>query len=315
MDLLLGAAGVLDAGALQGLIHALLALSVVITLLSLDFPDLSIEGTFPFGAALGAVLLVDAHLHPVIVLLCTAAAGAGAGAVTGALHVRFGMSKLLSGISVAAMLYSASLLIMAGRAGVPLLEGTTLFTPFEAIDRWANEAAGTGGKFFFHPGSMLAVAAVAVITLLVVNRILLSEFGVVLRALGMNEPALRHFGREPGAFKIAGVAIGNALASMAGALSSQFQGFADVNMGVGVLASSLLAVILGQEIFSRLKLRLDRPQNLTLAAVAGAMTYQVLISGILSAGAPPTALRFLAGFALVLLVALRSRRSEMAFRW
>jgi putative ABC transport system permease protein len=131
----------------------------------------------------------------------------------------------------------------------------------------------------------------------------------------MNEPALVHYGRSAGGFKTAGVAVGNALAALAGALSAQFQGFADVNMGVGVVASSLLAVVLGQEVFSRLHLRLDRPGRVLLAAVAGALAYQTLTAAILSVGAPPTALRFLSGFCLVLVLALRSRRAEVSFSW
>jgi len=307
-------ASVFDAGLVQGLIHSLLALSVVVTLLSLDFPDLSIEGTFPMGAALAAVCLADFRLAPVLVLVLAAVGGAGAGAVTGLLHVRFQMSKLLSGISVAAMLYSLSLFIMRGRAGIPLLDIRTYFSPFEAIDRWCNGSILQGWPYL-HVGSILGVLLVAAVLFFVVNRVLTSEFGVVLRAVGINERALRHYGRRSGLYKVAGVALGNGLAALAGALSAQFQGFADVNMGVGVLASSLLAVVLGQELFSRLRIPLHRPLLVTASAVFGALAYQVVIAVVLALGAPPTALRFLSGIALVLVIALGRRRSEVSFAW
>ena len=316
MDWLLGTVVVLDSGLLQGLMHSVLALSVVVTLLSLDFPDLTIEGSFPFGAAVAAVLLAQAHLHPVLALGVVFLAGAGAGTLTGILHVRFGMSKLLAGISVAAMLYSGALLVMGGRANIPLLEATTLLSPFEAIDGWVTAKLGGGSShFYLHAGSLLAALAVAIPLLLATNRLLVSEFGVVLRAVGINEPALRHYRRSSARFKIAGVAIGNGLAAFGGGMFAQYQGFADVNMGIGVLVSSLVSVILGHEIFSRLRITMTRPARVTIAAVLGAIVYQLLMAAILAAGAPPTALRFLSGLMLVLAVVLRARRAELSFRW
>jgi putative ABC transport system permease protein len=312
--LLTGILSVVDSGLIQGSINALLALGVVITLLSLDFPDLSIEGTFPFGAAVGAALLVDAHLHPIFVLPLAFLGGACAGSITGILHVRFQMSKLLSGISVAAMLYSGSLLAMRGRGNTALLGTRTVFGPFEKLDGMASAAIGRLGVFL-HPGTLLAVAAVAVLVLFSINRLLQSEFGVILRGVGMNEPALRHYGRSSGPFKIVGLAIGNGLAAVAGALSAQYSGFADVGMGVGVLASSLIGVVLGQELFSRLGWGLDRPAQVTAAAVFGAIVYQVLLNGVLTMGAPPTAIRFLSGFALVLVIVLGRRRLEVSSAW
>lgn len=315
MEGLLGAAAVLDSGLVQGLTHSLLAFSVVITLLSLDFPDLSIEGTYPFGAAITAVVLTTWSAPPVLALAVAFAGGCAAGLVTGLLHVRLQMSKLLSGISVAAMLYSVSLLVMAGRSNIPLLNVRTILSPFEAMDARFNEVFNIGSRYFYHPGTLIAVLLVFAVVLVAVRTILTSEFGVVLRAVGQNEQALPQYGRTPGRYKIAGVALGNGLAALAGSVNAQHQGFADVNMGIGVLVSSLVAVILGQELFSRFRAPLGSPGAVIVAAAVGAVVYQVMLAILLSIGVPPIALRFFAGFALVAVIAFGRRRSEVSFSW
>lgn len=314
MDPLFSFLSILDSGLSQGLIQSVAAVSVVLSLLTLDFPDLSIEGTYPFGAALTAVLLVDFHLPPIIVLLLTFTGGCVAGSITGLLHSLLRMSKLLSGICVAAMLYSCGLLVMGGRSNIPLLDEATLLAPFEAIDTWSNTMAASS-HLFFHPGTIIVLSIISILVILAAARLLVSEFGIVLRAVGMNESALRHYARNPAVYKVIGVAMANGLAALAGGVAAQHQGFADVNMGIGVLVSSLVAVILGQELFSRLRIDLSRPFRVILAAVIGALVYQVLLAAVLAAGAPPTALRFLSGAVLVLVIAVRSRRTEVMISW
>ncbi|MDW7761984.1 MAG: hypothetical protein SCM96_15265 [Acidobacteriota bacterium] len=312
---LMAAAQTLDTGLVQGMIHSLLALSVIITLLSLNFPDLTIEGSFPFGAALGAVLLVDVGWNPVISLVIVFFAGSLAGLLTGSLHVKLGMSKLLSGISVAAMLYSGSLLVMSGRASVSMLDKPNFFSLSEKADLWFNSFLSVPSRYFLHPATIITAAAVVLIFYSVSNRLLNSEFGVVLRGIGMNESGMRFYGRTTGGYKIAGVAFANGLAALSGSLGSQFQGFADVNMGIGILVSSLVAVMLGLELFSRFRISLNKPIMIISASLSGTIVYQVLMSGIMALGAPPISLRFLSGFLLVVIIALGSSKREIAFKW
>jgi putative ABC transport system permease protein len=129
MSIFLHWAASLDAGLSSGAIGAFPAMGVVITFLLLSYPDLTIEGSFPFGAAVSAVLLSHGALHPAIVVVIAFLAGAAAGALTGLLHVRLGLGKLISGIAVAAMLYSASQLVMSGRANISLLDASTILSP------------------------------------------------------------------------------------------------------------------------------------------------------------------------------------------
>jgi putative ABC transport system permease protein len=306
--------GVLDSGTLQGLVFFGLALSVVLSLLILNYPDLSIEGTFPLGAALAAVLLKQ-NCSPILVLAIAGLAGAVGGLMTGLFHVRFGMSKLLSGICTAAILYTANMWIMGNRGNLPVMDGTTFLTWVESADSALKQSLYPAGRSFFHPATILLCLALALAMKLSIDFILSSEFGVALRSVGQSEEAARHHGRNPAHYKLAGLAMANAVAAVSGALSSQHQGFADVQMGVGSLVLALAAVILGQEIFSRLGVSLSSPRAITRAALLGVVIYQIIFAIILRSGAPPTALKLCAGLSLVVVVALRQRHKEVRFAW
>ena len=314
MDQLFTALSVLDSGLRDGLLLSICAVSVVITLLAIDFPDLSITGVFPFGAAIAASLLANTPLPPALALCVVFCGGAAAGMITGTLHVKLGMSKLLSGICVATCLYSISLLVM-GRSNISLGDVPTLLAPFESVDAWFNASFSSARRLFLHPGTIGILAVAAALAIAFASWLLTSEVGVVLRAIGANEKAIRHYRISAAWYKIVGVALASGLAATAGSLSAQSQGFADVNMGVAVLVDALVAVVLGQEIFSRLHLSLDRPKSAVFAAVTGALVYQILIAAVFAAGISPNALRFVSGAMLVLIVALRRRRTEVTFSW
>lgn len=307
-------AGVCDVGILQGLVFAGLAFSVVISLLTLDFPDLSIEGTFPLGAAIAAVFLSHGT-PPLFVFLLAAFAGAVAGLFTGTLHVRLGMSKLLSGICTAAILYTVNMWVMGNRGNLPVLDQRTYLSWFESLDMAFKQSVYSSQRSFFHPASIVGCLLIVVFLKLLLDYVLASEFGVVLRGVGQNEQAVRYHGRNPGSYKLVGLAIANGCAALTGALAAQYQGFSDVNMGVGVLVLALVAVILGQELFARLGWSLSLPKSITRAALVGVILYQIILSTVLRAGAPPTSLRLFAGASLILVVAFRKRRRGLTFTW
>lgn len=314
LDWLVTTAGVLDLGLFQGLVFAGLAFSVVLSLLTLDFPDLSIEGTFPLGAAITAITL-SSGLSPLVAIAFSAGCGAIGGIVTATLHIRFGMSKLLSGICTAAVLYTINMWIMGSRSNLPVLDVPTVFTWFEQLDAAAKSHLYPTTRAFFHPASILAVLAVVLSLKLALDYILASEFGVVLRSVGQNERAAQYHGHNPNWFKAAGLALANACASLAGSIASQYQGFSDVNMGVGTLVLALVAVILGQEISARLGHSLVSPASVTRAALAGIIIYEIILAAVLRAGAPPTSLRLIAGLSLVAVIAVRKRRRAVTFSW
>jgi putative ABC transport system permease protein len=303
-----------DLGALQGLVFAGVAFSAVLSLLVLDFPDISIEGTFPLGAAVAAVTLANGA-PPAAAFALAGLAGCAGGVLTGSLHVRLGMSKLLSGICTAAIFYSLNIWIMGGRANLPVLDVRTYFSQFEAIDSRVKNWLYPSRNLFFHPGSIIGCLVLVVALKLILDFILASEFGVILRGVGQNERAVRAYGYNPGNYKLVGLAMANALAALSGALAAQYQGFSDVNMGVGVLVLALVAVILGQELFARLGLGLRSPAAITRAALVGVIIYQMVFAMVLRVGAPPTSLRLFAGLSLVAVIALRRRRSAVTFSW
>ncbi len=313
-DWLFSILGVLDSGTLQGLVLFGLALSVVLSLLTLNYPDLSIEGTFPLGAAIAAVMLKN-YDSPLLVLAIAAMAGAVGGLMTGTFHVRFGMSKLLSGICTAAILYTANMWIMGNRGNLPVMDTPTLLSCAETLDSSLKQGLYPAGRTFFHPTAILVCLAIAVLMKMGVDFLLSSEFGVALRSVGQSEMGARYHGRNPSHYKLAGLAIANAVAAISGALASQHQGFADVQMGVGSLVLALAAVILGQEICSRLGISVSSPKTITRAALLGVVIYQIIFAVILRTGAPPTALKLCAGLSLVVVVALRQRHKEVKFAW
>jgi putative ABC transport system permease protein len=156
---------------------------------------------------------------------------------------------------------------------------------------------------------MVVVAAFAL------RRFLYSEFGTVLRAVGSKEQALVFYKRQAGAYKIVGLSLGNGLAAVGGSLSSQHQGFSDVNMGVGVLVAALASLMLGREILLRFGANVDRVGMMLFGAILGALLYQILISVVLSAGAPPSMLRLLSGVTLVVVLGFRKKRRAEVGAW
>ncbi len=196
-----------------------------------------------------------------------------------------------------------------------LLDRKTIFTFVERADASINAAWIRSPRFYAHPIQAVLLMIMIAVFFYLGHRFLSSEFGVVLRAIGMNENGLRHYGRKSGFYKIVGLGVGNGLAAVGGSLQSQVQGFADVNMGIGVLVTSLLAVVLGQELWSRFRLPLERPRQLLFAVLIGSVAYQMVMTGIMTLGVPPTSLRFISGFLLVLLIVFKSKKGEVSFKW
>jgi putative ABC transport system permease protein len=205
--------------------------------------------------------------------------------------------------------------IMGNRPNLPVLDQPTFFYWFENIDADVKQTFYSSTPLFFHPASILGCLIVAGVIKIAVDFLLCSEFGIVLRGVGQNEQGTRYHHRNPGTYKLAGLALANASAAFAGAIAAQYQGFSDVNMGVGVIVLALVAVILGQELFARIGWDLSSPGSLTRAALIGIIVYQVLLAGVLRAGVPPTSLRLFAGLSLVAAVVIRSRRRALTFSW
>lgn len=249
-------------GAIElGLILSLVALAVYLTFRLLDFPDLTVEGSFPLGAAVVGVLMVDHHVNPYLACVAAAVAGAAAGALTGWLAVRLKIIPILAGILVMTALYSINLRVM-GRPNVSLLGAQTIYTPLEG---WL----GLGVR----SATIALLVVVIAATTLLLNLFLLSRIGLALRAAGANPRMATANGVGNGAMIILGLSASNAIAALAGAALAQSLGAADVTMGFGIIVVGLAALIVGEGLMSARTVVLA-----TLGCIVGSLLYRLAVS-------------------------------------
>lgn len=247
-------------GALEiGLVFSLVALGVFISFRLLRFPDLTVDGTFPLGGAVCAILLshgVDAWTATAVATV----AGALAGLATGWLNVKLKIMDLLASILVMTALYSINLRVMDG-PNVPLITEPTLFVILKP--EWLED----------HYSRPLILLVIVVVAKLLLDAFFNTERGLAIRSTGSNPRMARSQGINTGAMVLLGMAISNALVGLAGALFAQTQGGADISMGIGTIVIGLAAVIVGESILPARRLIWS-----TLAVVIGAIVYRFLIA-------------------------------------
>ncbi|PLP96330.1 ABC transporter permease [Cupriavidus pauculus] len=247
-------------GALEiGLIFSLVALGVLISFRILNFPDLTVDGSFPLGGAVAATL-ISAGQDPFMATLVAIAAGAIAGWITGWLNVRLKIMDLLASILMMIALYSINLRIM-GRPNVPLITEPTIFTILQP--EWMPD-------YVLRP---LVLVVVVIIAKLALDWFFSSQLGLAMRATGANPRMARAQGVPTGRATLAGMALSNALVALAGALFAQTQGGSDISMGIGTIVIGLAAVIIGETIIPARRL-----VYVTLAVVVGAILYRFFIA-------------------------------------
>ena len=253
----------------EGLIYAIMALGVYITYKILDFPDLSVDGTFPMGAAATAAL-IQAGVSPVLSLLLAFLAGAAAGCVTGLIHVKLKVRDLLSGIIVMTGLYSINLRI-AGSANVPIFSKETIFN-----SGWLLSVLPES----LQPYSIL----ILLICIVIVVKVLLDLYlntrsGYLLRAAGDNETLVTSLARDKGMVKILGLAIANGLVALAGSIYCQQREYFEIASGTGTMVMGLANVIIGTKLLQRFSF--VKP---TTAVIIGSLLYQACVSLAISMG-------------------------------
>ncbi len=247
-------------GAIEsGLIFGLVAFGVFISFRILQFPDLTVDGSFPLGAAVSATMIVNGG-DPWLATLAAAVAGGMAGLVTGWLNVRLNILHLLASILTMIALYSVNLRIM-GRPNVALLGEQTVLTPFE------------GGALPYYVTTPLVFAVIVLVVLVLLVAFLNSEMGLAMRATGANARMARAQGINTGRSILMGMAISNSLVAVAGSLFAQSQGSADVTMGLGVIVVGLASVIGGEAIMSTRTVLLS-----IIACLLGAILYRLAIA-------------------------------------
>ena len=293
MTLLLGAWTI-------GLILSLLALGVFISFRVFKFPDITADGSITLGAAVAAILLVDGH-SPVLATAAGFVAGALAGAVTGVLHTRFNIHGLLSGILVMTALYSMNLRIM-GRSNVPLLGVRTLASDAEDLGRRFLGGAASFPLLSWDVAARDAATLLASLAIIGAAGIALYAFfrthlGTAMRATGDNDQMIRALGVDVRNMIVLGLALSNGLIATAGALLAQYQGFADVQMGIGMVVWGLASVIIGEALVGGRQLGL-----IITGAVMGSVLFRLLVAIALRAGLNPNDLKLIT--ALFVFVAL-----------
>ena len=287
-----------------GLIFGIMALGVYITFRVLNFPDLTVDGSFTTGAAVAASGIIGG-LPPLGATVLGMVAGALAGLVTGLLHTKGNINPLLAGILTQIALYSINLRIM-GRANLPLLRTDTLLSDLRN--------AGLFGTW----ASVGVFLAVVLLIKLVVDWFLSTDTGLAMMATGDNERMIRAQGVSTDAMKNLGLVISNGLVGLSGALMAQYQGYADIGMGIGLIVAGLASVIVGQAVLPSRHFWV-----MTFAVVLGSVIYREVIQLALTVGFDPNDMKLVSALLVILALLLprltvfkrmraRKREREMA---
>lgn len=283
MNILLAIVGAIS----QGVLWGLMTLGVYITFKILDFPDMTVDGSFALGGAVSAILVVKG-VNPWIAILPAMCAGMIAGAVTGLLHTKVKIPGILAGILTMLALYSINMRIQ-GQANIPLLgERTIISTLSEVIQTSTNNLA-------LIIGLIVSVGIVAVL-----YWFFGTEIGSSIRATGNNEYMVRALGVNTDKMKIIGLMLSNALVALSGAFVSQSQGFADVGMGQGAIVIGLASIIIGEVIFGN---RFNFAYKLA-SIIGGSIIYRIIIAVVLQLGMESTDLKLLTAVIVVIALAI-----------
>ena len=278
----------------QGLLWAIMALGVFLTFRVLDIADLSVEGTFPLGAAVAATL-IDAGHSVWFAMLIALIAGCIGGTVTALLTTKLKIPALLSGILTMIGLYSVNLMIM-GKANVPLLRAETVFTLTENL---------------FGVSSVVATLIVGLVATVIVGAIMYWFFGTVLgtaiRATGCNPQMARAQGINTNVMVILGLLISNGLVALSGALVAQSNGFADVGMGTGTIVIGLASVIIGEVLVGTRSFK-----NWLFSVVLGSVVYRAVIAIVLELGMPPNDLKLFTAVLVAIALSLPLIKNKFA---
>lgn len=265
----------------QSFIFAVMVLGVYISYKILDFPDMTVDGSFPLGAAVAAASIVKG-VNPVLALILAMAAGAAAGFITGMIHVKLRVTNLLAGIIVMTGLYSINLRIM-GKSNIPLFSVKHLFN-----------------------GNVSAIVVVAVILLIVklgMDFLLKTKFGFALKALGDNESLIISLGLNEKTLKIYGLMLANSLVALSGAVLAQYQGFADVGMGTGTIITGLASIIIGDALFGKKKVI-----KISMVVIFGTIIYRTIIALSLKVGMNASDLKLITSALVVIIIFLKEKK-------
>ena len=267
----------------QSLIFAIMVLGVYISFRILNFPDMTVDGTFPLGAAISAKLLT-LGVNPYLTLLVALVAGAAAGAITGLIHVKLKVKDLLAGILVMTALYSVNLRVM-GKSNIPLFEEDNIFNTEYSM--------------------MITIVVLILISKFLLDYLLKTKFGFALKALGDNENLIVSLGLNEEKYKIYGLMIANAFVAFSGAVLAQYQGFADVGMGTGIIVIGLASIIIGDTLFGK-----RRRLAGTTIVIIGSILYRGVIAVTLSMGMDASDLKLITSVIVIVILLIQKQKDK-----
>ncbi|EDS72506.1 branched-chain amino acid ABC transporter, permease protein [Anaerofustis stercorihominis DSM 17244] len=274
-----------------------MAIGVYITYKILDFPDLSVDGTFPLGAAITAMLII-AGVNPYLTLIAATLLGALSGVLTGIIHVKFKVRDLLSGIIMMTALYTINLRIAGGVANVPIFNYKTIFD-----NDFIN---GIFPEFLAPYKTMIIIFIVLIISKLLLDLYLKTKSGYLLRAVGDNEKIVTSLAKDSGVTKIIGLAIANGLVALAGSVMCQQQRFFEITMGTGTIVIGLASVIIGMNVFKTDKIKA------TTAVVFGSVIYKACVAIAIECGLEASDLKLITALLFfVILVFSMDRKKKV----
>ncbi|RJR41119.1 MAG: hypothetical protein C4576_18505 [Desulfobacteraceae bacterium] len=278
-------------GALNlGFLYAFMTIGIFITFRVFDFPDITVDGSFTTGAAATAVLITSG-IHPIPAVAAGFFLAAAAGLITALIHTRLNVNGLLAGILVMTGLYSVNLHVM-GRSNIPLLNQTTFFTHLESLNPGLHSEIWTG----------LCLAIVMTVFWILVSLFFKTDLGITMRVTGNNPTMAGANGVNVNLMKMLGIALANGLVGVSGALVAQYQGFADIGMGIGTVVIGLASVIIGEALLKRRSIYLK-----ILSVFIGSVIFRFMIAFALFVGMNPIDMKLLTAlFVLLTLMASKS---------
>lgn len=266
----------------QSFIFAIMVLGVYLSYKILDFPDMTVDGSFPLGGAVASAILIKGG-NPILALVVATICGALAGLITGMIHVKLKVTNLLAGIIVMTGLYSVNLRIM-GKSNIPLFSVKHLFN-----------------------GNMIPIVTLVILLILAkitIDYLLKIKFGFALKALGDNETLVISLGIDEKRLKIYGLMIANSFVALSGAILAQYQGFADVGMGTGTIITGLASIIIGEAIFKKRSFI-----SMSMTVILGTIIYRTIIAMSLKLGMNASDLKLITSILVVGIIFLKEKKS------
>ncbi len=276
----------------QGMIYAIMALGMYITYKILDFPDMTVDGSFPLGASVSAVL-ISQGMNPYLTLLLSFAAGLVAGTITGLIHVKLRVRDILASIIMMTALYSVNLRI-AGKANLPIYNYDNIYN-----NSLTNRLLGGALSPY---KNLIIIAIIVVIVKCVLDWYLKTKSGYLLKAVGDNETLVTSMGIDKGKIKILGLAIANGLVSLSGSMFAQQQRFFDASMGVGTAVIGLASVIIGTALFGQISVF-----GFSISVILGSILYKGCVAAAIRIGLQSTDLKLVTAVLFLLILVLSSR--------